>query len=240
MSSSCPGKSITMNTQEASLGNAYVDQLIEPYTNAMNTIDDLNIFREWITQIVPEDVNRIITNDLDESKHNFVYHLKMQLLGHIAEAKDLPLDRFLDLDASSVSPWDLARYRNEELIRLFGAATNELPVTVVVGDSSYQHMMSEELAVGILLAVNNRAQLFMYNIPISLDIIAENYSDPDFLLPAKALYKVTIATTEYWFTTPDLIQGIKTGADWFGEDPHDMVEELELINDDETTTPITF
>jgi len=229
-----------MNTPVTGLGNTYINQLIKPYTDAIDTIDNLDVFMQWVEQIIPEDLEKITSIDLVEAKYNFIYYLKTELFAYICEVKNWAFDGFVDADAKIVTPWNLSRYRNEKLARLLGPATNELPVTVVVGDKAFQHMMSEELALGILLSVDDRAQLFMYNIPLTSDFLSASYEDPLLFYPERASYKAFIINRNYWFTSPDLIQGIKTGSEWFGEDPHAIVSELTLINDNDTETPITF
>lgn len=113
----------------------------------------------------------------------------------------------------SPTAWDLAYFRDEEgvLTRLFGPGTRYLPVDVTIYNNKYQHMMTEEMTLGILLGIHGTHQ-------IQLSLFGNNIYRED--LTQKYLFCVGNHNYYAWITTmnivsilPIFIQGIITGCE---------------------------
>lgn len=220
--------------------NIYLDHLIQPYMDVMADIHDKNTFLEWVKQVIIEDdIYYIFFGGLPENNTSindlfgyFITFIKRQLLVFVSEK----------VQSDTPTVWDLAYYRDEGgiLTRLFGPGTNQLPVDVTFYNNVYQHMMTEEMALGILLALTDyhQIQLSFFGNNIYYNDLNGKYSFNG-LYYGNSTYVAWILDDEYYFNTPDLIQGIITGSDWTNSDPHGIATELFIVEGN-ARVPIIF
>jgi hypothetical protein len=167
----------------------------------------------------------------------------------------------LYLGDRTVLPWDVQRVfglgHGKELANALGITINDvtLPVTVTIGNKVFTHMLSDELAFGLLLfsfVTNIDFHINIFGAPFTKDYFNVNneqkkYSrfyvvdeDEDF-----RDFSVKIGNVTYTFSSPDFMKGFATGALWCGVDHHQYWSELvnykeDPENEDRVTIPITF
>lgn len=212
------------------LVSAYVTVLAQPYVDALTAATTIESVVEWLPAVVPERANEIVAvlaelPNVEVAKSAAVSWLQNLLLEYAEEKEAVTVDE--------LTPWDLAVHRDEMLTRLFGPATTELPITVVVGPNGYAHNMTEELAYGLVVGLQGHPEigLFFNNVPLTPD----NFDLKNKEIPGK--YRVMVDNKEYHFNTPDFIQGIKTAAEWTGRKAQEVATNLTDMKD---VTAMTF
>lgn len=228
---------------EQHISDAYVKILIQPYVDVMDTINDMEVFRTWVGQIFPEDVDDIVVDNIETAKSYFITHLLLELRYVIVERKRFPPERFLIKSFEDVTPWDIASIRDTDSTRIFGETQDKIPVTVVLNGNVFEHLMTEELAYGILLSTDDKVQLYIHGIPLSIEsfqnkFLAE-FQVENLFIPKTVAFEAIINNEHYIFSSPDFIQGIITGAGWMGYDPHTNFQSLSMIQGNHLV-PINF
>lgn len=169
--------------------------------------------------IIPERVDEIIPiinqmDDVKRAKEIVINWLIELLVRYIIENSRLEINK--------ITPWDLIKYRDEILTRIFNKSKNTLNITIYVNDKSYNHLLSEEFVYGLLIVLNSfeEFRIFLDRVQINMDVFTTKYRE------FSGKYSVKIQETEYEFMTPDFIHGVITGARWTNQDPHNIIIDL--------------
>jgi len=218
----------------------YLDALVAPYVNVMKNIYDTQTFYDWVIQIIPEDdynfgeIENKLALDLQTQKDNFIKLLKDKLISSIDYHEGM------GLKAADFTPWELGRFRDEETTRLFGPASiGPLPVIVILNNQPSEIPISEEFAAGLGIGLAGYIPLYMYGVPLDINHLSGKFSADNPYLDTP-LYHTKINGTDYYFTSPDFVQGAITASNWLGLDAKKAITELYSINDDGTETLLDF
>lgn len=207
----------------------YVNSLLQPYRDALAAATTVDAILQWIPAVVPEVSEQIIPVvstivDVEAAKVFTIGTFKSMLVRGVIDV--------IHSDIDDLTPWDLAENRNKMLIRLFGADAQQLPITVVVVDKAYAHVLSEEFAYGLSVGLSGVPGfgLFLNTSQITPDVFAGKYNN----LAARqsdlaARYSATIGDINYQFRTPDFVQGIQTAAQWRGVNAHTLITKLSQL-----------
>jgi len=210
----------------------YINHLLEPYADALSHADSIESLIPWIQQVDPEKAQELISDfegrDLENCKTIILYDLALYL------------DPSND-NGEYRTPWDIAEYRSEDGIRLFGAPSKTLPVIVTYGNNAYQHEFTEEFTYGVLVALDNnpnfRVSLFGYVLSrddLDFIFVVNNENDAD------QKYVVNHNNEIIAFNSNEFIQGVMTAAEWIGVDAHNIVNDLRYIDGSYNVTRYNF
>ena len=145
----------------------------------------------------------------------------------------------------TISPWTFESTKKSINLPSLGEVRSTLLIRVVMRNQmeyQYVHQFSEEFMVGIL-SVLHRSNIFSFYLedvvekklinplPISLEDVFNNYKQNEI----QRRYSVELLQGPVTFNTPDLIQGVITGAKWLNQDVNNFIRNLR-----EGTTPLTF
>lgn len=138
-------------------------------------------------------------------------------------------------DNKTITPWTIEKAKQQaQLTNLLGEVRKELSIMVVTDEAQqYQHFMSEELAYGILITLDESSNITLYTeesfnltnenpIPLALE-----YLDNNFMINNnQRIFTAMINNQLRTFDTPTVIQGIITGARWTNQDPHNFIKNI--------------
>lgn len=207
----------------------YMNSLLEPYVEALTAADTMEAIRQWVPLVLPGALGQELLDEIEDVED--VGAAKLSVLRFFGEMILLP-------QPERITPWTLASVRNDELTRLFGPASETLPVTAVVGPNNFAHNLSEEFTHGILHGIQDVAgfSLHLFGLRLTLDFFPDRKEG--------APYTAAVQGADVDFNTPDFIQGVSTAAMWRNVDPHTLVTKLVQNGVDETgaptETPLTF
>lgn len=136
---------------------SYLDDLLFPVTSGILQIDNIDTFQQQ-TEHFPESVNDIRFNgNLETYKKTWYANLKEDTMAMTAESKDFDIPRDPSQGVDGLTPWDLMKFRDEEIIRILGPPSDKIQTTIFLAtDTStpfYSGEMTEELAAGISLGL---------------------------------------------------------------------------------------
>lgn len=194
------------------------NELVSDINNVISEFERSNQARA-LNQNFPPDNRKYYDLLISKIKAKILEFLGDLLVSYVKDRAVLPGQ----IAALIVTPWDLAKYRNEELTRLFGQSMNELNISVIDRSKNFfQHSLGEEIVYGILVGLEGRKdfKLLFLNNTLKLEDFTAKYSY------AHSKYNVITNTNLYPFMTPDFIQGINTAALWLGVDPHTIIRTL--------------
>ena len=207
----------------------YINHLLQPYVDVLSQADSVESLIPWIQQVDPEDAPELIEGfkdkDLEDCKNDILYDLAS----------------YLDPSVEYRTPWDIATYRSEEAIRLFGEPSKTLPVVVTYGNNAYQHEFTEEMTYGVLVALDGNP-----NLSVSLFGYVLSRDDLDFIFvinnenEADQKYVVNHNNEIIAFESNEFIQGVMTAAEWIGVDPHNIVNDLRYVDGSYNVTRYNF
>lgn len=249
------------------VSQAYMETLLQPYADALSQLNlndgvaELEALRQWIPLVLPGEhgiellniINNneeLITGLLDTTNPIFyIGEIRRQILMYIGS---LLLEHVLGAIINQpITPWDLAKYRNEELTHLFGPGTDRLTVIININNNQYQeatalappnkeplalyqHVLTEEFTYGLIISLQDTKDFSLFLLGDVLDdILDENVLENRFTDREQERYSRFVATTTYkqiFFDTPDFIQGVITGAQWRNVDPHTIITKLSENN----------
>jgi hypothetical protein len=255
--------------------DSYINHLLEPYTVIMNEIQTVNMIKQWIMQIIPDYINSINFTDLEAAKCSFINQMVKILITDFNKNSKGFQQKQLDLYENNlkqqcksnswsmenldplISPWALARYRNRETSNIFGPTTEELMVIVDINGEQFEHLMSEDLVMGLSYSIGKFPyfKLFLYGSELTFDFLSSMthrsynpidspylaYFNPHFLCPnLSPLSNHDIKEYNVHFSSPEFIQGVLTGGMWTYRNPHKIVDKLFMKDIGGTETLMTF
>lgn len=145
------------------------------------------------------------------------------------------------------TPWtiELAK-QSANLIHILGAVRTKLSIIVCLNEvKTYEHCLSEELTVGILLGIYGCKNIVLYlkelpYVSLLLEDLIINYVGES--KNYGMIYSNPVSYEQLYisFDNPELIQGVITGATWVNRNPRDLITNLTRINIDREHIPITF
>jgi hypothetical protein len=228
----------------------YIQGLLKPYAEAIETAQDTSSIEQWVPLAFPaglaaEALTKMRASSVENS--DIVNTAKTSVIESIvSEILETAANDGISSNATIVLPWDVQTgiSNDEELSRVTGITIDNktLPVTITLRNKFFTHSLTKEFTLGLLLfslRTNFDFQVTISNTPFTTDYIVDNnqlnkYSgytlhDQD----SMRNFTVNIKDITYTFDTPDLMQGFATGAMWAGVDHHDYWSELTQFNKDE-------
>jgi hypothetical protein len=133
-------------------------------------------------------------------------------------------------DISKLTPWILEKNKDQSIISdLLGPSRDTLPV-VVYAENKYIHECTEELVLGILVALNGSKPLMFLgdcveNLGVFDSLRLEDIA-PNYLTHKEQQYSCITPSGYMYFNTVDFVQGIITGAMWINKDPHSIISNI--------------
>ena len=220
----------------------YIQNLITPYAQILDQANSVKDVTDWIPKALPLLVSPI---SVDIAVDKLV-----KLKGGIKEgtefvqlAKNTVVNILIGTIISSVDndiifyksdnmilPWDIkeSMFFHNNLLESFGIVKgdNKLPVEIIIDNKSYEHQLTEEFTMGLLLyslVAQKPIHIKLFGIPLSYDYFLNPQGNryTKFCSDARRTeYSVVIGGVNYCFITPDFMQGIATGASWYNDDHH--------------------
>ena len=241
---------------------AYLQFLLSPYAQALETATTVESVINWIPEALPGIIRgtpvTTAVNDLSKLKGGLTDGPEF-----VALAKNIVIDELIKRLVKAVYddvlfykgdnvilPWDIkeSMFFDDFLAQRFGVVKGDstLPVEVVVGSSRYTHNFSEELTMGLLLyslLSQTPLAIFVFGIPLTKDYFLDPQGNRYTKLCSNARrpeYSVQIAGVTYCFITVSFMQGFSTGASWFNDDHHRYWTNLISYEHDPSGVQVSF
>lgn len=140
-----------------------------------------------------------------------------------------------------ILPWDVysAISNDPNFSILFGLTEKKaaLPVTIMFDTKQYQHVLTEEFTMGLLLFSDPATtsvgkpliKVVMFGIPFTSDFILYNEKSRNRFHETKNnvdYYRAYVSDQKYTFLSDEFIRGFTTGALWMNVDPHRYCKNL--------------
>jgi len=221
----------------------------------VNSIDALKL---WITSNIPQYIGIRFMRDIDKNTRGndpeaAVPVLKESFIQYIAsEIIALSGNYARDSHDDTILPWDIVIVigLDQELAEIFNishdmdymhaGANIELPVDVIVDGKPYQHSLSRDFTIGLLVfsaASGYNFYVSMFGAPFSTDYVTPTTTQRRRFVKARQNgFTVDINNIKYQFRDARFMQGFSTGAQWAGVDHHQYWKNLRDYND----VPVTF
>jgi len=200
---------------------SYVHMMVKSYEDALISINRLQLLHQWIKLNFQGKNSSNLQNIIN--KEESLSAAKKVIIKYIRDELIIEAKKRGTLAEKLLTPWDFAISRNEMLINLFGLPSNTIPVTVIVGNNKYMHMLSQDFTFGLLAILNNNPQYqFLINdIPLTFLDLKDRY-----LYKEKCAYKyrATLFSGDFIFNSADVIQGAITAAKWSNLNPHTLIK----------------
>lgn len=196
----------------------HVNLLVKPYIDALAHADSKEGILQWLPLVFEADYLEDALTAVAKAED-----VETAINEVITIMTDSLIDEAQQKAGDSITPWDIANARDQQLTKLFGEPSKVLPVNVTVGPNVYTHNLSQDCVYGILnvLAGNKQFNITLNGTQIPLEELQLNYTAPkDFS------YKAILPQGAVFFNSPDVIQGVMTAAQWINTDAHTFVKEL--------------
>lgn len=235
---------------------AYIQYLVRPYNEAINYAQDIESITRWVNLEFPGNLskyaiiemnkailqNRGAIDSLSVAKNAVIEYILVELL-------EVSGNRARDEHDIVVLPWDVQIMIgfDKELTIMFNIAKGDvmLPVTVMIQNQPFQHMLSMDFVTGLLVfyyASNNPINITMFNVPITNDyFITDGFPDLNsrYIIDRFTFFTVDVSDIRFKFDTSDFMQGFATGASWKHVDHHKYWTNL-MSHTHNASTQITF
>lgn len=245
----------------ADVSVAYTRQLVQPYEQVLQPVDDIERIIEWVKVAFPGEILEYVNAEINkipvENGILSAQTIKETILSSLIRFIYQYVENLTGVwnsynDDVSILPWDIRDVidMNQELSQIFrfDGQENKLPVTFTVQGVPHTHMFSLDFTMGLLTFckctnIDFQPQMFGESLGTNnhhyryLEVFTTKYSvevvgDPD----------------AYEFNNGDFMQGFATGAIWAGVDHHNYWNNLreyyegedENGDEDNEGTPITF
>jgi len=211
----------------------YIQAIMAPYLEVIAPVNDDQSIIDWIPLAMPGDLAKHARSEIDGAisdamKEKDIAQLSQpeQALIRSQAAKDAfvkyLVTEILELanhHITNVLPWDVQTSigDDEELSEMLKIpkGSQHMQVDVMIGGNSYSHMMTRDLASGLMLfSLISGADfgLSMFGTLYPKDfIVLERYTR---IIPG--VNSIMIGDVRYYFTGTDFMQGFNTGAQWTG------------------------
>lgn len=228
---------------------SYMNILLKPYAEALNQIninDGAGIFvilKQWINRNIPDEYKPDLLNVLDNNNelvvgllsapepYFFINAIKSQILAVLGYLLIDYINK--NINYNIITPWDLAKYRNTGLIKLFGNPIDKLSIILRINGEDYQNDSSEEYILGLLLTFQNYFDIYNVHILFMNDEIGLQSLLNKYITNGNYYADIsTVPDYKIYFNSIDFIQGITTGSNMLGIDPHTIITSLYIINDE--------
>ena len=213
------------------VSKAYIETVIYPYTEVLEPAN-FNEIIKWLPEVFNyDDVDEIVNNILQDFDDNFDDNSKAEsakstILNFIRANWLKLLEVPEDYD---ITPWDLSGTRDQQIEQLIGPAEESLEIEVKIGPNKYSHVVTEELAYGLLLALDGHLEylILMNGYELNINDICHKYQRET---GVNFNYSANVNGYDVVFDSEDLIQGVVTAASWINVDPHDII--TNFMNDE--------
>lgn len=249
---------------------AYVQTLLKPYAEAIETATSVDGIAQWVPLALPGELAKHANSEMnkfvgkvrngEDTTRDEVTAAKTAVIEYlIAEILELAGNETRNAYDVTSFPWDvqLGIAKDEELSKMFGVVlgTDTLPVTVSVGPQKFTHMLSFDFVAGLLLfshpSVDNRDfHVTMFEVPLDPSyMVPRDNEDTTFRYSYDEAgdhgylqnYTVKAAGRQFTFRTPAFMQGFATGASWINVDHHKYWTELkDYTGESEEGVPVSF
>lgn len=203
------------------LTHAYVETMMKPYINVLMNAGTKEALLAWVPLVFQDSMLETIQGAINqatdiETSRNEVIRIMVAEWFTLANVRARKI----------ITPWDLAGARDDQLTKLLGPASLTIPVMVTVGANVYTHDLSQDFMFGIMnvLADNPQFRFSIGDKPITIEDIHPNYTiseDDD-----KTHYIASLPRGSFAFTSPDVVQGIMTAAQWTNTDGHTFIKDF--------------
>jgi hypothetical protein len=208
-------------------GAGYLNELVQPYITALDGVTDEALLKDWVVQYLPSETEilspQLENLDGEGIKQAIASHLMMKIA--CATQTHFSKDHvYTGAPKRMCTPWDILRdgTNDPEVAKLFFAEiATTLPVTITVDGTSHVHMVTEEVATGLLLycALSKyKLTLSMYGSPFSeafIEVLLNRALHDN----ETASYVMTLSDDrKITFSEPEFMQWFKTGALWNKKD----------------------
>ena len=201
----------------------YLNELVAPYLSAIEGVTDEALLKDWVKQYLPNDADALESQMDGLDADGIKQVISSALMMKIACATQTHFSKghlYTDAPKLMCTPWDILRdsTKDPEVAKLFFAVIdNTLPVTVTIDSTSHVHMITEEVATGLLLY----CALSKYDISLSMcglpfsEIFIEVLLNRVLHDNETAPYVMTLTDErKVQFSEPEFLQGFTTGVLW--------------------------
>lgn len=202
---------------------AFIETIVQPYDHDLVLYNDYEHIRLWIIETFPTNIKDEIINlvlgtanmSIEQIKNSLLYFLIHHIL--VEGMDNNPSDN------SRIYPWDiydgLYIHDAQEALFFTNSITGMLPVDVIVHELPFTHLMSFNMAMGILLfshTIGIDFHMTMFGVPLTYF----EYGPERFTQKDDEGYQITVNNLVYQFDDLDFIRGFSTGALWCNVDHH--------------------
>jgi hypothetical protein len=208
-------------------GVGYLNELIQPYLTSIEGVTDGALLIDWVKQYLPGDADSLESQTAGMDADGIKQVITSTLMMKIACATQTHFSSgplYTGTDKLMCTPWDILRdgTKDPEVAKLFFASVEStLPVTVTVDGTSHVHMITEEVATGLLLycALSKYTiSLSMCNMPFSeafIEVLLNRALHDN----ETASYVMTLTDErKVHFSEGGFVQGFLTGVSWNKKD----------------------
>lgn len=210
---------INSNTKIHVTAIAYLQILLKPYGQALESAVTMESIIDWIPEVLPETLASLAFQQLDDNKS--IEENKTMIITYL-------LTEIMEdvQSGTEITPWNIQNkiINDEELSQIFDVEY-DLPVVVTVGPNQFTHLVTEELTLGLLLFSSLYSGINIYHLSMF------NLSLIDLSFPLDGKYTFIVDNKKYKFNTIEFLQGFITGALWLSIDYHKL--NLLVIDDED-------
>ena len=194
---------------------SHLNHMILPLIESINNAQSVDVLIQWVSSVLPGNEEVIAslntTQDVNAAKQYIIQYIAVELLNSTGKS------------IQTITPWDLHSTRTDVLTQFFGPVTQTLLITVNVGQ--HQHLMSQDLAFGIVLILYNHQQfkLLLDDYELTINEMAIPYMTSEQNIKT---YQLVTSIGDITFNGAEVVQGIITAAQWLNVDPHTLVDNL--------------
>jgi hypothetical protein len=202
----------------------YLEFLMTPIINRLNQIIIYADFEYWIEQNLPRGYISLINDNIDTLYEDPTpIHMKNEILNTIiAGILDLTHSDIIATHYDTIIlPWDIQYtiITDVELNSIFHfPRINQLPVSLIINNVRYNHVLEEETTIGILLFIylsQTNVQIEMFGVLFTTDYLTQRLTRYKHRRKNR-YYQVITNNGRFEFLSPFFIQGFISCAGWEG------------------------
>ncbi len=210
----------------------YLEMVIQPYRDALAHATSTEMVLTWIPQVLPASCSDVLLSrkeilhpqNLEDQISTVIDHISFILCDYVKQYGPPSPNGHI------VTPWSLSSYRTDDLIRIFGNVTTELPISIVSEPNVFNHTLSQDYVFGLATVLNDNQIMIMFNnTKITLGDLIEHYLT---CKEGSEMYMITIANSAIiYFNGRDVIQGIATACQWLNINPSTVILDFRVFID---------